>query len=74
MIISLQNICKKIKGKVILENISLELEQGKIYGIYGVNGSGKTMLLRAIAGLMDIDSGAIFVNDEKRVYGKASKK
>lgn len=72
MIVSLQNVSKRIKGKIILENISLELERGKIYGIYGVNGSGKTMLLRAIAGLMDIDSGAIFVNDEKRVYGKAS--
>ena len=71
MIVSLQNVSKRIKGKIILENISLELERGKIYGIYGVNGSGKTMLLRAIAGLMDVDSGVIFVNGEKRVYGKA---
>ena len=71
MIVSLQNVSKRIKGKIILENISLELERGKIYGIYGVNGSGKTMLLRAIAGLMDVDLGVIFVNGEKRVYGKA---
>ncbi|MDY3119054.1 MAG: ABC transporter ATP-binding protein [Peptoniphilus sp.] len=71
MFVSLKNISKRMKGKVILEDVSLEMERGKIYGIYGVNGSGKTMFLRAVAGLMDVDSGAVFLDGEKRVYGTA---
>lgn len=59
------NICKKIKGKTILNNISLEMETGKIYGVWGRNGSGKTMLFRALSGLMKIDSGKIYWNDKE---------
>ena len=54
------NIHKKIKGKTILNDISLEMETGNIYGFWGRNGSGKTMLFRALSGLMKIDSGNIF--------------
>ena len=57
-----ENICKTIKKSTILDNISLSLEGGKIYGIVGKNGSGKTMLIRALSGLMDIDSGEISYN------------
>ena len=49
------NIHKKIKGKTILNDISLEMETGNIYGFWGRNGSGKTMLFRALSGLMKID-------------------
>lgn len=42
------NIHKKIKGKTILNDISLEMETGNIYGFWGRNGSGKTMLFRAL--------------------------
>lgn len=52
-------IWKRIRGKVILEDISLHMESGNIYGFVGRNGSGKTMLLRALSGLMSIDSGVI---------------
>ena len=54
------NIHKKIKGKTILNDISLEMETGNIYGFWGRNGSGKTMLFRALSGLMKIDSGNIY--------------
>ena len=50
--IELRNVSKTIKKNPVLKNVTLELEQHKIYGIQGVNGSGKTMLLRAISGLM----------------------
>lgn len=60
----LEQVGKKIKGKQILENISLQMEGGKIYGICGRNGSGKTMLFRAISGLIKIDYGTIRMNDE----------
>lgn len=54
-----ENISKTIRGKKILSEISLELEGGKIYGFTGPNGSGKTMLFRALSGLMFVDSGII---------------
>lgn len=52
-------IGKKIHGKTILEDISLRLSGGNIYGFAGRNGSGKTMLFRALSGLMTVDSGTI---------------
>lgn len=57
--IQVKNLSKEIKGKYILNNINLSFEQGKIYGLYGRNGSGKTMLLRALAGLLIPTEGEI---------------
>ncbi|SFR81671.1 ABC transporter ATP-binding protein [Anaeromicropila populeti] len=54
-----KNISKTIRNRKILINNSLSLEGGHVYGIVGRNGSGKTMLFRAISGLMKIDSGEI---------------
>lgn len=57
--IQVKNLIKEIKGKYILNNINLSFERGKIYGLYGRNGSGKTMLLRALAGLLIPTEGEI---------------
>ena len=62
------NISKKIKRNVILSNISLYLKSGNIYGFVGPNGSGKTMLFRALSGLMKVDSGEIRL--DKKVLKK----
>ena len=59
MKLAVNNISKAIRKKVILDNVSLSLRSGKIYGFVGRNGSGKTMLFRALSGLMRIDSGSI---------------
>lgn len=64
----LKNYTKEIKGQVILDNINYSFEKGKIYGLYGKNGSGKTMLLRAISGLIKPTSGSVEVNG--KVIGK----
>lgn len=61
-VLKIDNVCKTIKDQVILENISLELQSGDVYGLIGRNGSGKTMLLRSIAGLMKPTSGTITYN------------
>lgn len=53
------HIYKKIRGRVILSDVNLCLESGKVYGFAGRNGSGKTMLFRALSGLMKIDSGSV---------------
>ncbi|MBR3918484.1 MAG: ATP-binding cassette domain-containing protein [Clostridia bacterium] len=57
-----ENIVKTIKKRIILDNINLELESGNIYGFVGRNGCGKTMLFRALSGLMHIDSGRITID------------
>ncbi len=59
MKLAVNNISKAIRKKVILDNVSLSLRSGNIYGFVGRNGSGKTMLFRALSGLMRIDSGSI---------------
>lgn len=59
MELAANNINKTIRGKVILSNVSLCLKSGNVYGFVGRNGSGKTMLFRALSGLMRIDSGSI---------------
>ena len=60
--VQIKNYCKSIKSRPILNNVSYNFEYGKIYGIYGHNGSGKTMLLRAIAGLLVPDSGSVVID------------
>ena len=60
--VEIKNYCKSIKSRPILNNESYNFEYGKIYGLYGHNGSGKTMLLRAIAGLLVPDSGSVVID------------
>lgn len=57
-----ENVKKTIDKKIILDNVNLRLKNGKIYGFVGKNGSGKTMLFRALSGLMKIDSGTIMLD------------
>ena len=63
--IQLQNVTKRIKENTVLDNVSYTFKSGFVYGLYGLNGSGKTMLLRAISGLINLDSGSIFIDGEK---------
>lgn len=55
----IENVNKTIDQKAILDNVNFILRSGNIYGFVGKNGSGKTMLFRALSGLMLIDSGTI---------------
>lgn len=63
--IQLQNVTKRIEENTVLDNVSYTFKSGFVYGLYGQNGSGKTMLLRAISGLINLDSGSIFIDGEK---------
>jgi ABC-2 type transport system ATP-binding protein len=60
-----KNITKKYINKKALDNLSLSIEQGKIYGLLGPNGSGKTTLMKMISGLSYPTSGSIEINNEK---------
>ena len=66
-----ENISKKIKKNIILNNISLYLTGRNVYGFVGRNGSGKTMLFRALSGLIKIDEGKIYYNGEN-IFSKYS--
>lgn len=60
------NVTKLIKGKTVLDKINFELEKGKIYGLEGHNGSGKTMFLRLLCGLILPSSGELMIDDNIR--------
>ena len=62
--IVLKDVSKTIKGVEILSELNQEFVGGKIYGLCGSNGSGKTMLLRLIAGLIRPSKGEILVDDK----------
>ena len=65
MQIKIKDLSKKIKGNIILKDINLTFNSGNIYGIVGKNGSGKTMLLRAISGLIVPSKGEILIDNKK---------
>ena len=64
MVIRVEELSKKLKGRMVLENISLEMTSGNVYGFRGTNGSGKTMLMRAIAGLIIPTKGRVVIDDK----------
>lgn len=63
--IELIHVNKKRGGKEVLKGVDLTLEEGKLYGIIGENGSGKTMLLRLLAGLIHPDDGEVHYGGKK---------
>lgn len=68
--IEIKNVSKIINGNEVLKNINIQLEEGKIYGLVGKNGSGKTMLIRALSGLISLSDGEIIVGNKKVLNGK----
>ena len=67
-VITVKNVTKKFKEAVVLDNISVSFEKGKVHGLIGRNGSGKTMLMKCICGIVPLTSGEIRIND--KVIGK----
>jgi ABC-2 type transport system ATP-binding protein len=60
-VISLNNVSKTYKGLTLFDNVDLKVEKGKIYGIVGHNGSGKSVLFKMICGFVFPDNGTITV-------------
>lgn len=63
--IKLSDITKTIKKKTVLDNINLEMHAGTVTGFNGINGSGKTMLMRMITGLIRPTSGSVYIDDKE---------
>lgn len=62
MVIHIENVSKKIREATVLDHVSLCMESGNIYGLLGRNGSGKTMLMRVICGLVRPSEGRITID------------
>ncbi|SHJ66209.1 ABC-F family ATP-binding cassette domain-containing protein [Tepidibacter formicigenes] len=58
-IITIENICKSYSEKILLNNVSLGINEGEKIGVLGINGTGKSTLLKIIAGVENYDSGKI---------------
>lgn len=67
-IIKIEDVSLNIKKDKILNNVSVNFQKGKVYGLIGRNGSGKTMLMKCICGFIKPTSGKIIVND--KIIGK----
>lgn len=65
MNIRVNNATKYIRGSLILNSVTMDLKGGKIYGLKGPNGSGKTMVMRLIGGLICPTSGEILIDGQK---------
>lgn len=68
--IALKNVSKSFRKNKVLDNISAEFEGGKIHGIIGHNGGGKTVLLKIICGLMAAEGGEIFIGGKRLKCGR----
>ena len=62
--LDVRNLSVNIQGKKILQNISMQLQQGQIASLLGPSGCGKTTLLRSLAGFQPVTSGEIYVRDK----------
>lgn len=60
--IEIKNVTKTIHKQIVIQEVSASMQSGKIYGFQGVNGSGKTMLMRLISGLIRPTHGSIEIN------------
>lgn len=66
--IEVKNVTKRIHKNTVLEDVSAVMHEGRIYGLQGVNGSGKTMLMRTIIGLIRPSEGSVSING--KILGK----
>ena len=64
-IINVNDVCLTLGKTEILKHINVSFEEGKIHGLIGRNGSGKTMLMKCICGFIPVTEGEILVNNQK---------
>ncbi|CEH28835.1 spermidine/putrescine ABC transporter ATP-binding protein [Aneurinibacillus migulanus] len=65
VLVKFQHVSKKYQSKVAVHNISFELPRGKIIGLIGTNGSGKSTMLKLMAGLIRPTRGMVMINGEQ---------
>ena len=65
MNIQVQKLRKSYKDREVLKNISFEIKEGSICGLLGINGAGKSTIMKIIFGLENADSGTVIFNGKK---------
>lgn len=63
MIINCEDVVKRYSGKLVLDKVTLSVQQGEFFGLVGMNGCGKSTLIKSILDLVGIESGNIFIHD-----------
>ncbi|HLQ82620.1 MAG TPA: metal ABC transporter ATP-binding protein [Pseudogracilibacillus sp.] len=63
-IIRLENINFSYDSKVVLKNVNLDIKRGTFMGLVGPNGGGKTTIIKILLGLIEPDSGQVFINNQ----------
>lgn len=64
-VIEITNVTKRFGSAEVLKNVSINFEKGKIHGLIGRNGSGKTMLMKCICGFVPVSEGRILVEGKQ---------
>ena len=68
--LKVEGVSKQFGKQEVLANVNLEMRSGQIYGLVGRNGSGKTVLMKLLCGLLPPSSGAIWVDGKPVISGK----
>ncbi|ALJ31078.1 Bacitracin transport ATP-binding protein BcrA [Apilactobacillus kunkeei] len=68
--VAINNLNKKIGKKLILNDVSFEINQGDIVGLVGENGAGKTTIMKTILGMIEPTSGSISINEKEVTISK----
>ena len=76
LVLKTNNLCKKYKNQLVVNNVNMHIEEGDIYGFVGENGAGKTTIIRLISGLIKPTSGSFEIfginNKNKRINSARS--
>ena len=68
MMLQTQNLCKYFKKQKAVNNVSLNIEKGQIYGLLGPNGAGKSTTLKMLTGMMKPTAGKIYFDGKPVSY------
>lgn len=66
-VIEINNLSKAFNGNPILKNVCMRIEKGSIHGLLGLNGAGKSTVIKILSGMLQPDSGDILINGQKVV-------
>ncbi|MFN6084119.1 MAG: ATP-binding cassette domain-containing protein, partial [Fluviicola sp.] len=64
----LQNIQKSFNGRKVIDNLSIEIKAGEIYGLLGANGAGKSTTLNLLLGFLKPDSGTLIIGEKSSIH------
>lgn len=68
--IAVERVCKKLRGQVVLDEVSMTVPDKEVVGVLGPSGAGKTVLLKIIAGLLAPDAGRVIYDGQELSYGR----